>query len=143
MYVAYTAAHWPMHALPEDIAKYKGRYDAGFDKIRQARYKKAKQVGVIGDESPLTPTVGDWNNVKNREWELRCMEVYAAMVDRMDQGIGKIVGTLKGEKIFDDTLICFMQDNGGCAEGLGRQARGNLKVRQRKPTLPPMKDTDL
>ena len=143
MYVAYTAAHWPMHALPEDIAKYKRRYDAGFDKIRQACCKKAKQVGVIGDESPLTPTVGDWNNVKNREWELRCMEVYAAMVDRMDQGIGKIVGTLKGEKIFDDTLICFMQDNGGCAEGLGRQARGNLKVRQRKPTLPPMKDTDL
>lgn len=143
MYVAYTAAHWPMHALPKDIAKYKGRYDAGYDAIRRARYAKAKKEGVIGDESPFTPTVGDWDNVKHREWELRCMEVYAAMVDNMDQGIGRIVDTLKDEKIFDNTLICFMQDNGGCAEGLGRKARGQLTKRPDKPTLPPMKASDL
>ena len=62
MYVGYTAAHWPMHALPKDIAKYKGRYDAGYDAIRRARYKKAKREGVLGDESPYTPTVGDWEN---------------------------------------------------------------------------------
>jgi len=98
---------------------------------------------VIGDESPFTPTVGDWDNVKHREWELRCMEVYAAMVDNMDQGIGRIVDTLKGEKIFDNTLICFMQDNGGCAEGLGRKSRGKLTKRSDKPTLPPMKASDL
>ncbi|MDE0839728.1 MAG: arylsulfatase, partial [Kiritimatiellae bacterium] len=143
IYVAYTAAHWPMHALPKDIAKYKGHYDAGYDAVRKARYAKAKKEGVIGDESVLTPTVGDWANVKNREWELRCMEVYAAMVDNMDQGIGRIVGTLKSEKIFDNTLICFMQDNGGCAEGMGRRARGKLTSRADKPTKPPMKDTDL
>lgn len=143
MYVAYTAAHWPMHALPKEIAKYKGRYDAGYDAIRRARYKKAKQEGVIGDESPYTPTVGNWDNVKHRQWELRCMEVYAAMVDNMDQGIGRIVGTLKDEKIFDNTLICFMQDNGGCAEDMGRRARGKHKTRPDKPTKPAMKNTDL
>ena len=143
IYVAYTAAHWPMHALPKDIAKYKGHYDAGYDAVRKARYAKARKEGVIGDESMLTPTVGDWANVKNREWELRCMEVYAAMVDNMDQGIGRIVRILKSEKIFDNTLICFMQDNGGCAEGMGRRARGKLTSRADKPTKPPMKDTDL
>jgi arylsulfatase len=143
LYVGYTAAHWPMHALPHDIAKYKGHYDAGYDAVRKARYAKSKKEGVIGDESPWTETKGNWETVKNREWELRCMEVYAAMVDNMDQGIGRIVKTLKDEKIFDNTLICYMQDNGGCAEGLGRKARGKLTTRPDKPTLPPMKDTDL
>ena len=143
MYVAYTAAHWPMHALPQDIAKYKGRYDAGYDAIRRARYQKAKEEGVIGDESPYTPTVGDWENVKNREWELRCMEVYAAMIDNMDQGIGRIVDTLKQEKIFDNTLIIYLQDNGGCSEGIGRKARKKSIVRLDKPSFPPMKDATL
>lgn len=149
MYVGYTAAHWPMHALPKDIAKYKGRYDAGYDAIRKARYEKSKKEGVIGDESPFTPTVGDWASVKHREWELRCMEVYAAMVDNMDQGIGRIVGTLKDEQIFDNTLVLFMQDNGGCAEGMGRRTsrkkgkNAATTARADKPSLPPMKDTDL
>ncbi len=120
MYVAYTAAHWPMHAKPADIAKYKGKYDAGYDVIRRARFAKSKQLGLIDANCQLTDTVGDWSKVENKEWEARCMEVYAAMVDCMDQGIGRIVGELKRSGQFDNTLILFLQDNGGCAETVGR-----------------------
>lgn len=133
IYVAYTAAHWPMHALPEDIAKYKGRYDAGYGAIRAARLKKMKQLGVVPVDIELSPQAKDWSKVENLEWELRCMEVYAAMVDRMDQGIGKIVSTLKETGTYDNTLVMFMQDNGGCAEGLGRKAQ---KGRESRPASP-------
>jgi len=123
LYVAYTAAHWPMHAREKDIAKYKGRYDAGYDTIREARYKKMKELGVIEDWK-LSPPDAKWNavNASTRAWELRCMEVYAAMIDSMDQGIGRIVESLKATGQLDNTLILYMQDNGGCAEALGRKA---------------------
>lgn len=133
MYVAYTAAHWPMHALPEDIQKYSGKYDAGYAAIREARLKKMKQLGVVPEDIKLSPQAEDWDKVENKEWETRCMEVYAAMVDRMDQGIGKIMNRLKADGQFDNTLILFMQDNGGCAEGLGR--RGN-KDNSERPAEP-------
>ncbi len=123
MYVAYTAAHWPMHALEKDIAKYKGRYDAGYEVIRRARYEKMKQLGVIKDwqlsEAPQT-----WKSLDEatRAWDIRCMEVYAAMVDAMDQGIGRIVKALEATGNLDNTLILYLQDNGGCAEANGRGA---------------------
>ena len=92
LYVAYTAAHWPMHALPEDIAKYKGKYDAGYEPIRQARLEKAARAGPDRRRSrPLAPGRATGRSVENLEREIACMEVYAAMVDRMDQGIGRIV----------------------------------------------------
>jgi len=145
MYVAYTAAHWPMHALPEDIAKYKGKYDAGYDPFREARLKKAISLGLIGDGEKLSPQAEDWSKIDNKAWEAACMEVYAAMIDRMDQGIGKIVDELKRTKQFDNTLVLFLQDNGACAEQMGRT--GNMKhpdiPRPDKPTLPVMKPTDL
>jgi arylsulfatase len=80
--------------------------------------------------------------VQHREWEIRCMEVYAAMVDRMDQGIGKITQSLKDTGRFDNTLILFLQDNGGCAEGLGRSARNDLSERPDQP-LPAMSSDEL
>ena len=123
LYVAYTAAHWPMHAKPADIAKYQGKYDAGYDAIRHARFARAKQLGLIDAQSKLTDTVGDWSNVTNKQWEARCMEVYAAMIDCMDQGIGRITAALKQSGQFDNTLILFLQDNGGCAENIGRPAK--------------------
>ena len=122
MYVSYTAAHWPMHALEKDIAKYKGRYDAGYEAIREARYKRMKELGVIGDWE-LSPGAARWNGVDEatRPWELRSMEVYAAMVDAMDQGIGRIVDSLKAAGQLENTLILYLQDNGGCAETYGRK----------------------
>ncbi|MGL4551113.1 MAG: sulfatase-like hydrolase/transferase, partial [Gemmataceae bacterium] len=95
LYVAYTAAHWPMHALPEDIAKYKGKYDAGYEPVRAARYAKAAKLGLINPKQPMSPQDHPWSDVKGKDHEAACMEVYAAMVDRMDQGVGKIVAELK------------------------------------------------
>ena len=137
MYVAYTAAHWPMHAKESDIAKYRGKYDAGYDAIRAARWERSKQLGLVDARWAVAPQKGGaWDAVKDREFETRCMEVYAAMVDSMDQGVGRIVSTLKAQGMFENTLILFLQDNGGCAEGIGRG--GNASLRSDKPTLAPL-----
>jgi arylsulfatase len=120
LYVAYTAAHWPMHALPEDIAKYKGKYDDGFAPIRAQRLKRLKELGLVDSATELSPQSDDWEQVKDKPWERRNMEVYAAMIDNMDQGIGRIVSELERQGKLDNTLIMFLQDNGGCAEGFGR-----------------------
>ncbi len=140
MYVTYTAAHWPMHALPEDIAKYKGKYDGGYEPIRKARLLKAAELELVDPKQGLSPQAGKWDAVANKEREIACMEVYAAMVDRMDQGIGKLVAELKRTGQFENTLIFFLQDNGGCAEGNGRGAtKGRADgPRAAKPSLPPL-----
>ncbi len=134
LYVAYTAAHWPMHAKESDIAKYRGRYDAGYAAIRDARWARQKQLGLVDSKWTPAPLAGDWDKVKNREFETRCMEVYAAMVDCMDQGIGRVVGELKQQGLFDNTLILYLQDNGGCAETVGRGM--DATVRAERPALP-------
>ncbi|WP_395740234.1 arylsulfatase [Prosthecobacter sp.] len=123
LYMAYTAAHWPMHALEEDVAKYRGKYDAGYESVRQARLLRMKQMGLIAKDAEISPTKGDWTQVKDKAWEARCMEVFAAMIDRMDQGIGRVVSTLEKNGLTQNTLILFLQDNGGCQEPIGRQAR--------------------
>ena len=138
MYVAYTAAHWPMHALPEDIAKYKGKYDKGYGAIREARHKRMIEMGLVDKKWAMSPQAREWDKAKNTEWEIRNMEVYAAMVDNMDQGIGRIVTELKAQGQFENTLILFVQDNGGCAEGLGRTARNGLTSAPDSATLPAM-----
>lgn len=121
MYVAYTAAHWPMHAKPEDIQKYRGKFDRGYEAIRAARLERMRVLGLISSDTILTTEPHEWDKVTNKEWEARCMEVYAAMIDSMDAGIGRIVKQLKKEGQFENTLILFLQDNGGCAEETGRQ----------------------
>lgn len=135
LYVAYTAAHWPLHAKESDIAKYKGRYDGGYEPIRQARFERQKQLGVIPKDLALPPGRHDWNKVADKQWEARCMEVYAAQVDSMDQGIGKIVRSLEATGNLANTMLVYLQDNGGCAEENGR---GGKALRRTKPTLPPM-----
>lgn len=137
LYTAFTAAHWPMQALEPDIAKYKGRYDDGYDPIRKARFERMKKLGLVDPAWQFTETVGDWGDVKNKPWEARCMEVYAAMIDCMDQGIGRIVDQLKKQQQLDNTLIFFLQDNGGCAETTGRMPRDGITERPAKPTLEP------
>ena len=137
MYVAYTAAHWPLHAPEDEIAKQKGRYDAGYDVIRKARFEKEKKLGVINPAWDLSDQAGDWSKVERKDWESRCMEVYAAQVTRMDQGIGKLVEALKINGQLDNTLIFFMQDNGACAENTGRGG----KKGEAKPPMPGASDT--
>jgi len=136
LYVAFTAAHWPMHAHEADIARHRRRYAAGYEAVRNARWKKQKELGIVNPAWPPAPVVGDWNQVRDRAFEERCMEVYAAMVESMDRGVGRIVGELRAQGHLDDTLFVYLQDNGGCAEGIGRGT--NAVARGGRPTLPPM-----
>jgi arylsulfatase A-like enzyme len=124
-----------MHAKEQDIAKYKGKYDGGYEPIRRARLERGRQLGLLQPGWDLSPQWGDWDAVPNKAWEARCMEVYAAMVDCMDQGIGRIAADLKNSGQWDNTLIFFLQDNGGCAEDIGR--KGHVE-RPAQPTLPPI-----
>jgi arylsulfatase len=136
MYVAYTAAHWPMHARERDIARYKGKYDEGYDAIRRRRLAKMKTLGVVKPDAEISPQAGVWGKIEDKKWEAACMEVYAAMVDSMDQGIGRIIKSLKDKGLFDNTIIFYLQDNGGCAEDCGRQGKPN--PRKDKPSFAPV-----
>jgi arylsulfatase len=120
-YVAYTAPHWPLHAHEDDIAKYKGKFDAGWDQLRESRLARLVKDGIIHPGWQLTdrdPTQPPWSEAENRAWLLRCMEVYAAQIDRMDQGIGRILTALEETGEIDNTLIIFLSDNGACAEDI-------------------------
>jgi arylsulfatase len=127
LYVAFTAAHWPMHAPEKDIARYKDRYSQGYEHYRRGRFERMKKMGLIDKSWDLSPQAGDWDSVKPKDWEARCMEVYAAMIDVMDQGVGGIMAELKKQEVYEDTLIFFLQDNGGCAEPMGRGQAINTK----------------
>lgn len=121
-YVAYTAAHWPLHAPEKEISKYKGKFDAGWDSLRVQRFKRLRKLGIISDKCVLsgrTVTIPEWEKEPMKEWQLRRMEVYAAMIDVMDQGIGRIISALEEKGELENTVIFYMQDNGGCAETQG------------------------
>ena len=121
MYVAYTAPHWPLHAHEEDIVKYNGRFDAGWDALREERLDRLVKAGIIHPSWQLTdrdPTQPPWTEAERRDWLLRCMEVYAAQIDRMDQGIGRILAALEETGQLDNTLVLFLSDNGACAEDI-------------------------
>ncbi len=141
LYVAYTAAHWPMHALPEDIARYRGKYDAGYAPTRAQRLERLSELGLLRPEWAPAPLAVPWEKIPDRRWEAACMEVYAAMVERMDRGIGRIVAHLKQRGQLENTLLLYLQDNGGCAEVMGR-AGTKLHpeaARLEQPTLPALK----
>ncbi len=136
MYVAHTAPHWPMHARPEDIAKYHGRYSKGWDALRKERHARQIKMGLVKEDWELSPRDARskaWKDADLKPWEQRCMEVYAAMVDKLDQGIGDMIQTLKETGEFENTLILFLADNGACAENYGRQA--NSAKTHPDPTL--------
>ena len=131
MYVAYTAAHWPLQAPPEAIEKYKGRFDKGYEFLRRERLERMKKLGVVAPNEELSPFDGTpWADEINKPAMLRRMETYAAMIDIMDQGIGRIIKQLKAEGIYENTLIFFMQDNGACAELIGG---GGTRPMAKKP----------
>jgi arylsulfatase A-like enzyme len=119
LYLAYTAPHDPLMAWPEDIARYRGLYNAGYQKIREARYKKQLAMGLIDDHYQLSkPEYQLWEELPNEERldEISRMEVYAAMIDRMDQNIGRVLNKLQETGKLDNTLILFVSDNGASAE---------------------------
>ena len=119
LYLAHAAPHWPLHAHEADIAKYDGVYNKGWDAIRTARHEEMRARNVLRHDwqmSPRDPDAPAWGDVKNPDWEASRMAVYAAMIDRMDQSIGRVLATLRRLGQEDNTLILFLSDNGGCAE---------------------------
>jgi arylsulfatase len=121
LYLAFNAPHWPLQALPEDIAKYKGRYNIGWDSLRKERLKRQEELGIRDPGQTIATRDADvpnWDNLTYDEqqlWKAK-MEVYAAMVDRMDQNVGKVLAKLKELHKDDNTLIVFISDNGAPAE---------------------------
>jgi len=132
-YVAYTAPHWPLHAHEEDIARYKGRFDAGWDAVRAERRARMVRLGILRDDWPLSPRdprVEPWEATEHKAWQARRMEVYAAQIDRMDQGIGRILAALEEAGQRDNTLVIFLSDNGGCAEEITEDWKGWMTARR-------------
>ena len=119
LYVAYTAPHWPLHAPEEDVARYRKLYARGWDKLRQARYERMIELGLIDPQWKLSPRdsrVPAWEDAEQKEWQIERMAVYAAQIDRMDRGIGQIVEALNETHQMDNTLFIFLADNGGCSD---------------------------
>jgi len=119
LYVPFNAPHYPLHAPEKDVKKYDGRYDGGWDKLRDTRHKKQIESGLLPakwklSQRPQHVPAWDTLNEKDRQWEADRMEVFAAMVDVMDQNIGRLIEFLKKKGIFENTLILFCSDNGAC-----------------------------
>lgn len=119
LYVAYNAPHYPLHAPEKDVKKYDGRYDAGWDVLRKERHRRQIASGLFSKEVKLSPRsdhVPAWRTLsdKEKQWEADRMEVFAAMVDVVDQNIGRLVNYLKKKDLFENTLFLFCADNGGC-----------------------------
>ncbi|HUD29578.1 MAG TPA: sulfatase-like hydrolase/transferase, partial [Novosphingobium sp.] len=118
-YLAFTAPHFPLQAPPEVIAKYKGRYDAGYDVLHERRLKRQVELGLLKPDvaAHVTELAPTWDSLTpdQKARETRRMEVYAAMVDGLDKGVGQVVQALKDTGEYDNTVILFLADNG--AEG--------------------------
>jgi len=153
-HVAFIAPHFPLHALPEDIARYRDKYLTGWDKMRQARIARQQKMGLLETSlSKLEPDVGPpyhfpehlkklgpgeinrplpWTELTEEQQRFQAtkMAIHAAMVDRMDQEVGRLIGQLKSMGVFENTLIFFASDNGASAEIMVRNGGHD-------PTAPP------
>ncbi len=119
LYLPFTSPHWPLHAPERAVAKYEGRYDLGWDRLREERLQRMREMGVLDESVGLSERDASqlpWEDAPDKTWQARRMEVYAAQVELMDEAIGTVVDTLKERGQFDNTLILFLADNGGCAE---------------------------
>jgi len=119
LYVAHTAPHWPLHAPASEIAAYRGRYDSGWEALRRARYERQLEMGLFDRATaPLPPNSSGraWGDVERKQWEAAHMEVHAAMVTRLDRGIGRLIAALRETGELDDTLVLFLSDNGASPE---------------------------
>lgn len=121
LHLCYTAPHFPLHAKPADIARHRGKFKDGWDAERARRYKRQVELGLIDASWPLSPRdpiAVPWADAPDKdEWDLR-MAVHAAMIDCMDQGIGRLLAALERDGLAQDTLVLFLSDNGASAEAL-------------------------
>ncbi len=122
LYVAHAAPHWPVHAKPEDIAKYKGKYDMGWDELRRQRYNRMVKMGLIDPKTtPLIDVMGRnglWDKLSAEEKEKQSLKMatHAAMIERLDIGVGQILKTLEETNTLHNTVIIFLADNGASPE---------------------------
>jgi arylsulfatase A-like enzyme len=119
--VTYTAPHWPLQVPPAEIDKYKGRYDVGYDSLRVIRFNQQKKMGIIPSNAklpPRTPWIKRWSDLSadEKKSESKKMELYASMVENLDQHIGQVIKYLEDSKQLANTIIVFMSDNGAAAE---------------------------
>ncbi|MCA1963099.1 MAG: arylsulfatase [Prosthecobacter sp.] len=119
LYIAFNAPHAPLQPLEADYKKYLGRYDAGWDKVRAARVAKQRQIGLFErdvEPCPRPDHIPAWETLspERQRWEARRMAAYAAMIDRVDQELGRLFRDLEAKGEFDNTLILFFSDNGAC-----------------------------
>jgi arylsulfatase len=123
MYVAFTAAHWPMQVPERFVAPYYGKFDKGWDELRREKFVHQIEQGIISSNwtLPEDTTVTPWETVEDKKFETRCMEVYAGMISCLDKNIGKIIDELQKTGQLDNTVVLFLQDNGACAETMGRE----------------------
>ena len=119
LYLSYNAPHWPLQAPKENIDKYRGNYMKGWENLREERYMRMIEMGLIDSSWDLSyDDIVSWDSLseeKRKEMDLR-MAIYAAMIDRMDQNIGRLINNLKSKGLYDNTIIMFLNDNGACAE---------------------------
>jgi arylsulfatase len=119
LYAAYNAPHYPLQAPEKDVRKYNGRYDRGWDELRRTRHAKQLKSGLLPAKWKLSSRpnhVPAWDSLsaKERQWEADRMEVFAAMVDVLDQNIGRLIEKLEKQGVLDNTLVLFCSDNGAC-----------------------------
>ncbi|MBM3335357.1 arylsulfatase [Candidatus Sumerlaeota bacterium] len=154
-YLAFTSPHFPLHALQEDIARCRDRYLEGWDVIRERRWKRLRQMGLVNcDLPPLEPVIPDWNfpgeklremigpdevdhavlwkslTDEQKKFQATKMAIHAAMIERMDREIGRVLDQVKAMGAFDNTVIFFVSDNGASAEQI---IRGDMH----DPSVPP------
>ena len=149
LYVSHYTPHWPLHAKPQDMAKYRDLYrKLGWDKARSDRYKRLVELGLIGAESRLSPRdsrVPAWQDAPNKEWEADRMAAFAGQVDSLDQSVGRIMDALCKAKADDNTLVIFLSDNGASDQVVGAldkpgntwRSDGTPTRTGNKPTIPP------
>ncbi len=144
LYVAHAAPHWPMHAREADVVRHLERYRAGWDEVRRERHRRLAKLGLLA--APLAPRderVPSWESAEPKEWFARRMAVYAAMVEQMDRGIGKVLDELDRRGMTRDTLVMFLSDNGGCADEIGAEGRAQNFPRRTRDGRPIRLGTDI
>lgn len=125
-FAAFTSPHWPLQVPEEDLDLYAGRYDMGYDRLREENFERLKRAGVIPADAklpPRNPDIRPWSELtaEERRVEARKMELYAAMVENLDRHVGRLLAYLERRGLADDTLVVFMGDNGAAAEDFYEQ----------------------
>lgn len=139
LYLSFTAPHWPLHAWEEDIARYDGRYREGWDAVRTARHENLKALGIVDPKweiSPRDPNSHEWSDDAHPDWQALRMATYAAQIEQMDRSIGRVFQAIRDRGEWDNTLVLFLSDNGGCAEFLREDAEPDVWPGfYRRPTI--------